>query len=78
MTTNITYRSSDLITAEVQLIQTEKELCGYNKKFTEGEFDGSTGEKPNPVLWCASAEYRKGYLAGLTELFDIQLGGLVE
>lgn len=69
--------ASELVDAEVELINTEKELHGYNEAFTQGKWDGSTGMvEPDPYSWINSPEYRQGFQVGQAEYFDQKFGGV--
>ena len=42
------------------------ELSG---EYLNGEFDGVTGGKPNPLLW-GNLQYQAGYCKGLVEYYN--------
>ena len=60
------YQAFDVIALEEKL---EQDYLA-NDSFADGSWDAAIGGDPNPEAWITSADYRKGYLAGIEQHFD--------
>ncbi|MGL6342554.1 MAG: hypothetical protein ACRC80_25850 [Waterburya sp.] len=69
MTFNISLELEQSQREQNDLAAVENQIESIGNIYTDGNFDGVTGHRPNRELWCSHA-YRSGYLAGLTRYYD--------
>ena len=69
MTFNISLELEQSQREQKDLAAFEAQIDRIGKLYTDGKFDGVTGQKPQREFWHESA-YRDGYLIGLIKHYD--------
>ena len=69
MTFNISLNSEQSQREDNDKAAVEAQIESNGKLFTDGKFDGVTGEQPKREFWD-KYPYRDGYLIGITKHYD--------